>query len=165
MRFICLLLLACTSVVTALIELQDAPLDGACNYGGDGGAWGLFSEQGAPNRAYYGMRAFAALLATPQRVRLTGTEPGRFAAWAGVNKDGTSAACLLSTFAGSVSEVVVQLGNLPWSGATQLEIRMVDAKNAFTKVREETLPASPEQLRLSLPAPAVGLVVLRPVGR
>jgi len=146
-------------LAAALIELQDAPVD-VCNfYHGETGNFGLFTEVGAPTRNYYAMLAFAQMLETPQRVRVTGALPGRLAVAAGTHAGKSRAAVLLAnTDAGA--DLRLSLLHLPWEGPTAVAVRIVDDHRAFEPLAGATLAGT--DLALQLPAPSVALVSLHP---
>lgn len=148
-------------IATALIELQDAPLDMANLYHGELGAFGLFNEFGMPQKNYFALRAFHELLQTPVRVRSSGSVRGKLAVAAGMDGDGKTAAVLISNFADSRSDVRLELQHLTWAGGTTCELWMVDATHSFNLVKTETLQPSKTVVEFRLPKPAVALIKLR----
>lgn len=148
-------------LVSSLIELQDAPLDMACFYRGDAGPWGLFSEQGVPNAAYDGMLAFSKLRETPHRAPVTGANAEGISAWAGVAEDRRSVAILLAKKAGFPFEVTLQFANLPWGGATRVEISMLVAPHPRAIVLGKDEPQPPQDWPLSLSNAEVVYLTLR----
>jgi len=86
-------------IVASLIELQDAPLEVANFYHGEIGGFGLFNEQGVPQKAWQAMRAFRALLDTPRRVRMRGSVAGKLAVAAGLSADSRDASLLVGNLA------------------------------------------------------------------
>ena len=146
-------------LVASLIELQDAPVD-VCNfYHGETGGFGLFTEVGAPTRNYHALLAFAEMLDTPQRVRVTGAVPGTLSVVAGTHADSRRAAVLIAHRAGE-PEIRLSLTGLPWKGGSAVEVRTVDAARALEPLPGPVLAASELTLRLS--PPCVALVTLRP---
>ncbi len=151
-------------VAASLLELQDAPVD-MCNfYHGELGAFGIFTEQGAPLKAYQALRAFQGLREMPRRVETRGNVPGKLAFAAGLSADGREAALLLSNFADSRSDVDLNWKAFAWTGGVTAEIRTIDAANDFTTLRTEMLAGEVSALRLKAKAPSVVLVRLRPTG-
>ena len=148
-------------LVSALVELQDAPLDMACFYRGDAGPWGLFSEQGVPNAAYEGMLAFSRLKDTPHRAQATGADT-RMSVWAGWAEDKKAASLLMASTSTKDRETVLDLANLPWNGPTALEVHEAGKDHALTTIRKETMPAPPKEVRIALAAQSVVLVTLHP---
>jgi xylan 1,4-beta-xylosidase len=146
----------------ALLELQDAPVN-VCNFfHGELGAFGMFTEQGVPLKVYQAFRAFQGLMETPRRVETRGAVAGELAFAAGLSADGREATLLVSNFADLRSEVVVKWKGFSWTGGVNAEIRTVDAANDFKDARNEPLADEAHGLRLSLKAPAVVMVRLRP---
>ena len=149
-------------IVASLIELQDAPVDVANFYHGETGIFGQFTEVGAPTRNYHAMLAFAQMLDTPTRALVTEAGPGKLFVLAGSDSQSAQAAVLIASLSGE-EEVSMVLKDLPWSGATSVEVRRVDDHHAFDSLVAQTLTGA--ELGLKVPAPAVALVTLRPQGR
>jgi len=149
-------------IASALIELQDAPLDVANLFHGELGAFGLFNEFGVPQKNYHALRAFRGLLDTPHRVETSDGIPGRLAVAAGLNARRTEARVLISNFNHPESELRLNLGNLPWTDDTLVEIRAVDTDRDFEMMRTEVILAATPALTVNLACPAVALVTLRP---
>lgn len=148
--------------VTALLELQDAPLDMANFFHGELGGFGLFSEQGAPRKIWQGFRAFRSLLETPRRVETRGSVSGKLAMAAGVSPDGRTATLLISNFADSRAEFEITWKGLDWPAGVTAEIRTVSGRGNFSDTRLESLAPGTAALHLPLPAPALAVVRLRP---
>lgn len=148
-------------VTTTLLELQDTPIDLTNFFHGEIGAMGLFSEHGRPQKNYYGFLAFKHLIDHPQRVEMKGAVSGKLAAVSGLNSAKTEAVVLVSNFSSTQEEIKVNLAGLPWTGDTIREVRIVDATRNLEPQKPITAPAS-TPLSLTLKAPAVALVTLRP---
>ena len=149
-------------VAAALMELQDVPVN-VCNFfHGELGGFGIFTEQGVPLKVYQAFRAFQGLMETPQRVETRGAVAGKIAFAAGLGADGREATLLVSNFAEPSPGVVLNWKSFAWTGGVTAEIRMVDAASDFTKVRSESLTHENPTLQLTLQAPAVAMVRLRP---
>ncbi|MEJ6579835.1 MAG: sialate O-acetylesterase [Akkermansiaceae bacterium] len=149
-------------VATALIELQDTPIN-ICNfYHGELGAFGIFSEQGVPLKVYQALRAFQGLMETPKRVETRGALDGKLAFAAGLSTDGCEASLLVSNFDDPRSEIVLNWKSFDWTGGVTAEIHTVDAKNDFANVRSERIAGENPTLRLKLKAPTIALIRLRP---
>ncbi len=147
---------------TALIELQEEPVD-VCNFfHGELGGFGLFTEHGAPLKVYHALRAFQGLRETSRRVATQGAVAGRLAFAAGLSSDGREASMLISNSADPRGDFVLQWQGFAWTGGVTAEIRTVGTEQDFSMVRTETLPAESASLRLPLKAPAVAWVRLRP---
>lgn len=146
-------------LAAGLIEMQDAPVDVANFYHGETGIFGLFTEVGAPTRNYFAMLAFARLLDTPHRVQARGALSGRIAVGAGTSHGQAAASVLVANLAGP-EDIRLSLTNLPWSGETAVEARIVDGARAFEPGPGLKWVAS--ELSLTLPPPAVALVTVRP---
>ncbi len=149
-------------VAASLVEMQDAPVD-VCNfYHGELGGFGIFSEQGVPLKAYQALRAFHGLVETPRRVETRGAVAGKLAFAAGLSADGREATMLVSNFADSRSDVVLNWKAFAWTGGVTAEIRTVDAASDFSNARTESVAGESATLRLTLKAPAIAMIRLRP---
>ncbi len=150
-------------IVTALLELQDAPVD-VCNlFHGEAGGFGLFNEHGVPQKNYYGLLAFHGLLDTPRRVAVHGAVAGQLGLVAGLDTAGSEASILISSLDRSSSDFEVVPTHLPWSGPTCVETWLVDASHDFSLVSTTTNAVSDTPLRLGLKSPAVALLRLHPL--
>ena len=146
----------------ALLELQDAPVN-VCNFfHGELGGFGIFTEQGVPLKVYQAFRAFQGLMETPKRVETGGAVAGKIAFAAGLSADGREATLLVSNFADPHSEIVLNWKSFAWTGGVTAEFRTVDAASDFANVRSESLADDRPSLHLTLKAPALALIRLRP---
>ena len=148
-------------VAASLLELQDTPID-VCNfYHGELGGFGIFTEQGVPQKTYQALLAFRGLVETPIRAETLGAVPGKLAFVAGVSEDGRDATMLVSNFSDPRSEIVLRWQGFAHSGGVIQEIRTVDAESDFSNARSESITGENSSLRLTLKAPAIALVRLR----
>ncbi len=146
----------------ALLELQDVPVN-VCNFfHGELGGFGIFTEHGVPLKVYQAFRAFQGLIETPRRVETRGAVAGKLAFAAGLSADGREATLLVSNFADPRSEVILNWKSFGWTGGVTAEIRPVDAASDFTNVRSESVADDSPSLHLTLKAPALVLIRLRP---
>ncbi len=85
---------------SALMLLQDTPLDMANYYTADTNPWGMFDEWGIPGRVYYAFVAFNQLTKTPNRVwcEWKGAPQPAITMCAGLSNDRKTASILLSNF-------------------------------------------------------------------
>ena len=81
-----------------LSYLQDAPLDAAMFYRGDAAWMGLFDLQGKYYKIAYTFKAMGAMLDTPQRLAVTGTDTVGFASLGGRSADGRMVQILISNY-------------------------------------------------------------------
>jgi xylan 1,4-beta-xylosidase len=145
-------------IVTALLELQDAPVD-VCNlFHGELGGFGLFNEHGIPQKNYHALRAFCGLLDTPRRVEIHGAVAGKLSLGAGLNEAGSEASVLIGNLAHTQSEYRLIASKLPWTGRTIVETRLVDATHDFAVIGRTTNGTSSEVIPLTLKDPAVAWV-------
>ena len=155
---------AAAFTASVLIGFQDSPVDVANFYSGDTGGFGLFNAYGGPKRTFYAFKAFQAMLDTPHRVEATGGEAGRLAVLAGVDAAKHEATILVSHYRAATGPVSVEVRNLPWKGATHVEVFVADAARDLERVQTVELPAEGLKVTLDLQAPAVGLIKLRKAG-
>ncbi|MEO8351884.1 MAG: sialate O-acetylesterase, partial [Chthoniobacteraceae bacterium] len=149
-------------IVASLLELQNAPVD-VCNFfHGELGGFGIFSERGARLKAWQAFRAFQSLVETPRRVETHGSVPGKLDFAAGVSKDGRSATMLVSNFGDARSEIVLNWKGFSWTGGVTAEVRIVDADDDGSNVRDEGVDGASPLLRLTLKVPAIAVIRLRP---
>jgi hypothetical protein len=145
----------------ALLLLQDAPVDAPNYYSADAQGMGLFNGYGAPRKSFYALKAFEALAETPLRLALRGEPPGGTAACAGMNRGRSEVTVLLSKYRGPDETVTVRLSGLPWEGATQYEVSLVDGQHELAAVQSGRCAAG-GSLTQDLRVPSVCLVKLRP---
>jgi hypothetical protein len=149
-------------IVASLLELQDAPID-VCNfYHGELGGFGIFTEQGVPQKSYQALRAFQGLVETPRRVKTSGAVAGKLAFAAGLSQDGREATLLVGNFSDPRSEIVLNWKGFAWPGGVTAEIHTIDAENDFSNARSESVSGEHASLRLKLKAPAIAMIRLRP---
>lgn len=150
-------------LVTALMELQSAPVE-VCNmFHGELSGFGLFNENGVPNKAYHALLAFSELAATSRRVEAHGAVPGHLAVAAGVNTNSSAATILVSNVAVEQGRFELVLANLPWSTGTRLEIRRVSKTENLDRAIVQTNNAAQFTVALDLPSPGVALIRLHPL--
>jgi xylan 1,4-beta-xylosidase len=146
-------------IATALIELQDAPVDMANLFHGELGPFGIFNEHGVPAKNFHALRAFRELLRTPHRVETSGGISGKLALAAGLNQQRQRASILISNFGHSAEQIRIAVSNLPWSGGTMGEVFQVNATCDFAQTQQ--LVMTEGSVRVNLKAPGVALVTLR----
>ena len=149
-------------VAAALMELQDAPVD-ICNFfHGETGSFGIFTEQGVPQKVYQAFRAFHGLMETPVRARTLGAVAGKIAFAGGLAADGREATLLVSNFADTCTEIALDWKGFNWIGGVSAEIRIIDATHGFSEVKSRPIRDGLPGLRLALKAPAIAMIRLRP---
>lgn len=145
-----------------LLSLQDAPVDMANYYTAEIQMFGLFNFNGVPQKTFYAFKAFRELLDTPRRVPTPPCVAGSVALCAGLNRDDTRAAVLLSNFDTADAAADLSVRGLPWNGSTGFELRLVDADHNFSLVRRGTVGTEGRLPLPELQAPAVVLLTLWP---
>ncbi len=147
-------------LASALIALQDAPVDVCTIFHGELGGFGLFNEHGVPQKNYHALSAFHSLLDTPRRVEVRGAIPGKLAVAAGLDAGRRKAQVLISNFALPADGISIAITNLPWRGKSTVEVRVVDAAHALEWQAGAPPLDSDAPFVLSLAAPGVVLVTL-----
>ena len=146
-----------TFSASALMLLQDAPLDAANYFSAEPQGMGLFDCHGVPKKTFHALKAFAALAGKP-RLAVKGKLAGGAALAA---LDGKGVTVLLSRHAATGGKVSLSLPGLPWKGKTDYEILTVDKVDDLAQTQVGRF-SQDEDLIFSLPARTVLLVRLRP---
>jgi hypothetical protein len=90
-------------VATAMIYMQDAPVDIAMFYRGDGTHSGLFQADASYTPSAHAFQAMGMMDRTPVRIRATGGDQNGFAVLAGRSQDGNVVHVLVSNFANQIN--------------------------------------------------------------
>jgi hypothetical protein len=122
---------------------------------------GLFDEFGVPYKAYFAFKAFKFLLATPQRVTVTGSDLNGIAAVAGMSRDESEATILISNFGTSYKHYNLVLRHLPLTGPFTYEKYVVDAHHNLDLIKSEKIGSKTLTTVEDVEAPSVCLLRLR----
>lgn len=152
----------------ALIYLQDSALDRAFYYRGDAGTMGIFDVRGAYRKKAYAFKAAGAMLDTPQRLPVTGSDTRGFAVLAGRSADNRKVQVLLAHFvpppaAGDAgrSDYVLSLDHLPWNdGQFSVKRYRISESEDLALISDQPAAGSRLELTGRLPAPGVELIVV-----
>jgi hypothetical protein len=144
----------------ALMLLQDAPVTAANFYTGEIQGFGLFDFYGSPKRTFYAFKAFRALLDTPRRVEVRGAASSSTAALAGLSKDQSQAAVLLSAFRPAEPQFRISLRHWPWPGSTRYEALVVDESHSLSPLHRGKLETGDASLAFALKGSSVLLIKL-----
>ncbi|HUN26834.1 MAG TPA: hypothetical protein VMU67_11025 [Steroidobacteraceae bacterium] len=157
-------------VASALIDMQDAPIDLAALYRGDS----LFGADGAtPNRTGSALIALGRMTDTPLRLRVAGgTDACGFAVEAGRSRDGRTMQIVVSNYAigeGAPRGYRVTIAQLSPTERYRIERYRISAARSLALVgrTEARAQRSSGALELTavLPAPGIDLLVIRSAGR
>lgn len=149
---------------SALMQMQDVPLDRAHYYTADDSPWSMFDEFGEPGKVFFAFKAFSLLLQTSNRVAVTGAPGGdEVTACCGMANDGKSAGLLLSNYRGKPADLRIELKGGGLDGDIQLERFMVDQAHDCAPLAPLVISATNRMLRLSLPPATVIFVRLSQV--
>lgn len=147
-----------TFVASTLINLQDSPLDVGNYCSGDTSPFGLFERFGTPKMTYYSFLAFAQMVETPHRVRVSGGQAGNHFGLAGLNKDATELRILVSRQIASSEPQVLTVKALPWKGPSAVEVQRLDEKHQLDVIANTGFQADDQRLTVSLPDKGVVFV-------
>jgi hypothetical protein len=126
-----------------LVALQDTTVAVADFYQGTNMFWGgLFDEYGVPYKPYFTFKAFRLLLATPERVKVTGSGLGGIAVLAGLSRRKQEATILLSNFGTRQDHYDLALRGLPWSGPLVCDQYRVDRRHDLDLVQSQQLSST-----------------------
>ncbi len=152
---------AASFAASALMLMQDSPLDMANFYTADYSPWSMFDEYGVPGKVFFAFKAFNQLTQTPNRVSVEGSPGGSATTLcAGVADDHKTAAILLSNFRGKQSQLAIAIKNLPMTGKVRVERYLVDQKHEFERVGNESFDLANPTLNITLPQATVCLLRL-----
>jgi xylan 1,4-beta-xylosidase len=143
-------------VVSSLILLQEAPLNVANLFHGEAGCFGLFNENGIPNKVYFAIQAVNQM--TGGSIADVTGETTNTVCSAVVHAD-KSVTILISSRAREDLECSIRTVHLPWKKRTAAELRILDANRDLTP---EPVSFVDDQYRFTLRGPAIGLLVLNP---
>jgi hypothetical protein len=146
---------------SALIALQDAPLDVATYYAGDTNPFGPFTRHGAPRKTFHALKAFALLLDTPARLSTSPAEQPGIAILAGTNSTRDAFTILLANFNSPDPQVNLRLRGIPWSAGSRARTFLLDPTRDLEPVKAEEFPRGPLHLRVRLAGPSVRLIMIR----
>jgi hypothetical protein len=146
---------------SALMQMQDVPIDRAHYYTADDSPWSMFDEFGEPGKVFFAFKAFNMFLQTTNRVAVTGAPGGDgVTACCGLADDGKSAGLLLSNYRGKPADLQISLKNFPLAGDLKVERFIVDEAYDCTPLDPLSLEGRNRTLRLSLPPATVIFVRL-----
>ncbi len=153
---------AAAFVASALMLVQNSPLDMANYYTADTNPWGMFDSFGVPGRVYYTFVAFNQLTKTPNRVACEpqGAPQPEITMCAGVSDDHKAASILVSNYGAAPRKVAIRLQNLLIPLPAPAETFAVDATHEFASTGKTTLTGKDSTLTLEMPGNAVYFVRL-----
>jgi xylan 1,4-beta-xylosidase len=147
-----------TFVANSFVNFQDSPLDVANYYSGDTSPFGLFERFGTPKKTYYSFLAFAQLLQTPHRVRLTGGQSGNHFGLAGLNESQTELRVLVTRQIASEQSQQLMIEHLPWKGASEFQVLHLDEMHNLEVTSKASFEANDQSITVTLPGNGVVLI-------
>jgi hypothetical protein len=118
---------------TALILLQDAPVDATNFYRGEIGGFSAFDGFGGPTKSFYGLKAFATSLDTPERCTVEGGKEG-IAALAGIDAERKGATIVLTMRNGEPTSQAIEFSGLSGSREYRWTASLVDAERSLRTI-------------------------------
>jgi hypothetical protein len=147
---------------SALMQMQDVPLDRAHYYTADDSPWSMFDEFGEPGKVFFAFKAFNMFLQTTNRVVVTGAPGGDgVTACGGLSDDGKTAGLLLSHYKGKTVDVQIALKDFPLVGDIKVERFSVDEAHDCAPLDPLSLGGTNRILSFRLPPATVVFVRLR----
>lgn len=123
---------AAAFTATALIRLQDEPVDECMFYVGNSGRFGLFEMSGGvPRPTYHTFEALSKLVYTGKRFSCDASESA-VCGLASMDPQKQEAYVMISRFdAGCYGDLVVDLDNLPWQTDTTCDLYVIDGRARY----------------------------------
>ena len=150
---------------TVMTDLQDAPVDIATFFSGTTFMWGLFTSSGAPQKAYYSFLAFQRLLETPLRIAVEPVNQAKLSALAGMSEDKQMVRLLVTSLGTNHKNVRLELKNLPWSGPSDYEQRIINPDHDLDAVKIGPVSGTDPSIQAEIDGPSVSLFTIRPANR
>jgi xylan 1,4-beta-xylosidase len=150
---------------TVMTDLQDAPVDIATFFSGTTFMWGLFTSSGAPQKAYYSFLAFQRLLETPLRIAVEPLNQAKLSALAGMSEDKQMVRLLVTSLGTNHKSVRLELKNLPWSGPSDYEQRIINPDHDLDAVKIGPVSGTGPSIQAEIDGPSVSLFTIRPANR
>jgi xylan 1,4-beta-xylosidase len=147
---------AAAFAASALMQMQDVPLEQAHYYTADDSPWSMFDEFGEPGKVFFAFKVFHRFLQTPNRVAVTGA-PGSdgVTACCGLADDGQSAGLLLSNYRGKPADLKISLKDFPLAGNIKVERFVVDETRDCSPLEPFSLTDINRNISISLPPATV----------
>lgn len=154
---------AAAFVASALMLLQDVPLDMANYYTADTNPWGMFDAFGVPGHVYYTFVAFNRLIQTPNRVacELQGGSAPEITACAAFSGTQDMGALLVSNFGETGRTLSIQYLNLPSEKTFDADVLAIDTNHTLSSIAQHPLTAAENTLQVDIPGNAVYLIPMR----
>ena len=117
--------------VTALLKLQDSPLDMANFYCAGTTPWSMFDEYGVPSKVFYAFKAFNQLTQLPTRISSGDSRENGLTSCAAMSEDKNTIGLLLGNFDPKPKSVLVFLHHAPENSSYHIQQFRVDAEHSF----------------------------------
>jgi len=144
---------------SALMQMQDVPLDRAHYYTADDSPWSMFDEYGEPGKVFFAFKAFNIFLQTSNRVSVAGAPGGNgVTVCCGMADDGKSAGLLLSNYRGKAADLRITFKNFPLAGDVKADRFIVDETHDYAQLDPLLLGSTNRVLVLNI-SPATVIIV------
>jgi len=127
---------AAAFVLSSLLQFQQAPIDVANFFHGEVGGFGLFNENGLRMKPFYAFQAFNNLARHFKPVA-TGPQGRSLVITAGVHTNDNLAVILVCNDQPEEKQVLFEIQNFPWSGATVQNIEILDATGDWEPLKNQ----------------------------
>lgn len=128
--------------VTALLKLQNSPLDMANYYCAGTTPWSMFDEYGVPSKVFYAFKAFNQWAQLPTRISCEGSSENGVTSGAAISDDKKTLGLLLGNFSAQAKSVVVFLRNASAPSNFHLQLFQVDAGHSFEQSQDAPFDAA-----------------------
>ena len=149
-------------VATALLSIQDSPIDVGGFYAGDTNQFGLFDRYGTPKKTMYAFKAFSMLFDTPLRLKVDYDKNARLSLGAGIDTVKKKLQLLIANRLEKNEPLRLRFKNLPWQGPSRYEVLKVDNKHSLGCTEEGEMSGDQLALDNLLEDHGVALIRLRP---
>jgi len=122
--------------VTALLKLQNSPLDMANYYCAGTTPWSMFDEYGVPSKVFYAFKAFNQWAQFPTRLASEGSTDNGLTSCAAMSADKKTVGLLLGNFDPKPKSVVVFLRHAPENSNFHLQVIRVNTEHDFDQGQE-----------------------------
>jgi xylan 1,4-beta-xylosidase len=148
-------------VANVLMLLQDEPIDVANFYTTTVSSFGIFSEYGEPRKTYYAFKAFAELLATPNRIETKYNKADSIVVCSGKNKEETELTILSSNFSSQDKMINFELSESFHEDQAKIEIYLLDELHDLSKTNEQFVQVNNRTIKFSETIPSSSVLLIK----
>lgn len=148
---------------TALLRLQDAPVDATNFYRGEIGGFSAFDHFGGPTKSFYALKAFSMLMDTARRCAIEGGDE-EIVAMAGIDAERKRATAVLSLRKGGPMTQTIEITGLPTSTEGRWTVFLLDSERSLRPIATGRSHGNALRLEAPLTAPCVAVLRWEVVG-